>query len=324
MKRLWIVGLFFALLLLAGAVWAPCAARPSLAYHWPIKPFDRQHPIRGGFGDPRTLDLEQPFGVTRPDDSGAYSFHGGIDIVGRAGTPVYPVVSGRVILAGNHKIVVDSGDSRVFEYWHLRSNVELGQEVVAEHTVIGWIQRPLLHVHLSETDDNHAQNPLAPGHLEPYADHTKPRAIALDFDNGRSPELTQGGRLPHGDALAIDAVDQPAMPVPGEYAGLPQTPALVDWRLRSGRRHWSAWHITGDFRRTVPGPLRFWNVYAPGTYQNSPGFAGRPCFGVAGLYLFRVGLDTSRLRAGDYKLEAKVSDIRGNTSRTIWPLEIPG
>src|SRR6266487_2891994 len=22
-------------------------------YGWPVKPFDRQHPIRGGFGDPR-------------------------------------------------------------------------------------------------------------------------------------------------------------------------------------------------------------------------------------------------------------------------------
>src|ERR1700730_14677417 len=28
------------------------------AYHWPIKPFDRQHPIRGDFGDPRTVSKQ--------------------------------------------------------------------------------------------------------------------------------------------------------------------------------------------------------------------------------------------------------------------------
>ena len=27
----------------------------SASYHWPVKPFDRQHPVRGNFGDPRTI-----------------------------------------------------------------------------------------------------------------------------------------------------------------------------------------------------------------------------------------------------------------------------
>lgn len=323
MKRLSVVGLLFSLLLLAGGLRAPGAARSSLAYHWPVKPFDRQHPVRGVFGDPRTLAVDQPFGVTRPYDSGAYSFHSGVDIVAAPGTPVYPVVSGRVVKAGGHTIVVDSSGKRTFQYVHLRSNVELGQEVVAEQTVIGWIQRPFNHVHLTEIDNHRDQNPLARGHLEPYDDYTTPRAIALDFDNGHSPKLTVGGRLSRGDALAIEAVDQPAMPVRGRFAGLPQTPALVEWRLRSGR-HWSVWHTAVDFRKTVPSPRHFWDVYAAGTFQNSPVFARRLCQGVAGLYLFRVGLDTSRLRAGTYEIEARVSDIRGNSSRTTWPLVIPG
>src|SRR5579859_7113889 len=29
-----------------------------LVYHWPVKPFTRQHPVRGNFGDPRTVGFE--------------------------------------------------------------------------------------------------------------------------------------------------------------------------------------------------------------------------------------------------------------------------
>ncbi len=321
MKRLSVVGLLFSLFLLLGGVPTPGAARSSLAYHWPIKPFDRQHPIRGVFGDPRTLVIDQPFGVTRRDDSGVYSFHSGVDIVATPGTRVYPVVSGRVVMAGVHEIVVDSSNDRAFQYWHLRCNVALGQEVVAEHTVLGWIQRPFDHVHLGEIDDHRDQNPLARGHLEPYADHTTPRAIALDLSNGPSPELTEGGLLSRSTTLAIEAIDEPAMPVPGPFAGLPQTPALVEWRLRTGPR-WSIWHIAADFRQTVPTSADFWQVYAAGTYQNSPVFDRRLYKGIAGLYLFRADLDTSRLPPGLYELEARVADIRGNSSTTTWSLEI--
>jgi hypothetical protein len=315
----------FAILLLLAGVLKSGSVGASPAYHWPIKPFDRQHPIRGAFGDPRTLDLNQPFGVTRPNDSGTYSFHRGVDIVGAPGTPVYPVVSGTVVMADHpaEEIEIASSNDRTFDYWHLRQNVKVGQEVVAEQTVLGWIQRPFDHVHLGEIDGRTEQNPLAPGHLEPYADHMTPHAVALYVDNGRSPKLTDGGRISPGDALAIEAVDQQAMPVPGPFAGLPQAPALVEWRLRSGQ-HWSVWHVAADFRRTVP-PLAsdFWDVYAAGTYQNSPVFDRRLYEGVPGRYLFRVDLDTSQLAPGRYELEARVADIRGNHSTSTWPLEIP-
>ncbi|MDX6480877.1 MAG: hypothetical protein QOG85_1387 [Gaiellaceae bacterium] len=323
MKRLSVVGLLFSLLLLVGAVLAPGAARRSLVYHWPVKPFDRQHPIRGAFGDPRTFVKRQPFGVTRPYDSGDYSFHSGIDIVALAGAPVYPVVSGRVIKARGHEISIACNGKRVFQYFHLRGNVELGEKVVAEQTVIGWIQHPWNHVHLTEIDHHHERNPLARGHLEPYADHTTPHAIALDFDNGLWPRLTGGGRLSRSDSLAIAAIDEPAMRVPGSFAGLPQTPALVEWRLHSGH-HWSRWHVAADFRKTVPIRRDYWDVYAAGTYQNSPVFERRLYQGIAGMYLFRVNLHASRLPAGTYEIEAKVSDVRGNSSHTTWPLEIRG
>ena len=322
MKRLSVLGLLSLLFAVASAP-APGAATSSYAYHWPVKPFDRQHPIRGGFGDPRTMAIDQPFGVTGPTDSGAYSFHSGVDIAAKPGTPVYPVVSGQVVMARPHEIVVAGSNRRSFQYWHLRGNVRVGQEVVAEQTVLGWIQRPFDHVHLTEIDNNRAQNPLAPGHLESYRDRTRPRAIALDFDNGQTPTLTEGGRLGPDDKLAIDAMDPPALPVRGPFGGLPQAPALVEWRLRSGRT-WGDWHVAADFRLTVPTRYSFWATYSPGTYQNFPVFERRLCKGVAGLYLFRVELDPRLLQPGTYELEARVTDIRGNSSRTTWQLQIGG
>ncbi len=312
MKRLVLLGLVLplALLLPSGGKPAHGAVQshrsdPS-SYHWPIKPFDRQHPVRGMFGDPRTLVRFQPFGVTRAGDSGHYSFHSGIDIAASPGTPVYPVVSGRVVFAGTDRIVVFVGRGRSFGYWHLRGNVRKGQRVVADRTVLGWIRRPFDHVHFAEHVPHRFQNPLAPGHLEPYVDHTTPAATGIVL----------GER-----SLAIAAVDEPAMPVPGRFAGLPQVPARVEWRLQAGGA-WGEWQVAADFRRTIPVRGYFWAVYADGTYQNAPVFDRRLYQGVAGRYLFLTGLDPSRLAPGDYEVEARVTDIRGNSSTSTWPLAI--
>src|SRR5262249_10505266 len=64
-----------------------------LDYPWPIRPFHEQHPIRGNFGDPRTISTDA-FGIDGLGLPGDYSFHNGVDISALAGTPVYPVVSG--------------------------------------------------------------------------------------------------------------------------------------------------------------------------------------------------------------------------------------
>ena len=37
------------------------------------------------------------------------------------------------------------------------------------------------HVHLTEVDDGHYVDPLAPGHIGPYTDHTTPRVTATHF-----------------------------------------------------------------------------------------------------------------------------------------------
>jgi hypothetical protein len=66
-------------------VGSPCAhpAWTRLSYGWPIKPFHRQHPIRGYFGDPRTLAWEGQPGLDSELTPGSFSFHNGVDIVAR-------------------------------------------------------------------------------------------------------------------------------------------------------------------------------------------------------------------------------------------------
>jgi hypothetical protein len=333
MKYLVVAGLSLAFLLvpstqLAGAATPSSSVRSqrsSLAYHWPIKPFKIQHPIRGAFGDPRIVSKLQPFGWTGPNLTSAHSFHNGVDIVAPTGIPVYPVVSGRVKLAKPDEIVIDTYDGRAFQYYHLlkAGAVRPGKRVVAEHTVLGWIQARFGHVHLAEIDHYRVHNPLDRGHLEPYRDWTKPHATELWVDDGPVPSELEGRAIGPGDRLSVTAIDLPpkSAPPPSPWAGLPQVPALVEWRLfHAGTR--TPWTVAVDFRKTEPPPKDFWQVYGAGTYQNCPVFENRLFLGTEGRYLFRLRIHPSRLRAGAYRIAVRVSDIRGNRSTTWWPLEI--
>jgi hypothetical protein len=61
-------------------------AREGLSpYPWPVAPVHRRHPVRGNFGDPRTV---------LTGGEGAFSFHNGVDVSACPGNHVYPVVSG--------------------------------------------------------------------------------------------------------------------------------------------------------------------------------------------------------------------------------------
>jgi peptidase M23-like protein len=325
MKRLVVAGLSLALLVVPatpiGA--ASNSPRTSLTYHWPIKPFNQPHPVRGAFGDPRIGSIDHPFGYTGPGATGPHSFHNGVDIVAVSGTPVYPVVSGRIGHAKPDEIVVDCYDGRSFQYYHLSKarSVRPGKRVVAGHTVLGWIRARYGHVHLAEIDHHGAHNPLDRGHLEPYRDHTRPAATELWVEDGPVPSELDGRAIGPQDRLAVEAADPPPMDLPGEWHGLPQVPALVEWRLFHGASH-TPWRVTVDFRKTQPPPRDFWQVYGAGTYQNSPTFADHIYHGMAGRYLFRLHIHPNKLRPGLYKLAVRVADTRGNTSASWWPLQI--
>jgi hypothetical protein len=313
------------LALSAGGVLAPAPRASSAAtlpaYGWPVKPFGEAHPVRGSFGDPRTVFVDGPSHRTLMTGGGSFSFHFGIDVSAPNGTAVYPVESGTVTTVSRAKareyVEVASPNGRSFQYWHIVACVAPGQHVAARATVLGHILRPAGHVHLAELDRGVIVNPLAPGHLEPYADTTAPAVTAIGFhsrDNGSG--LAPGhvrGRI----EIVASAQDLPMLPVPGAWDGLPVTPALLSWSIRTAATGGvvSPRRVVYDVRNHLPTAATFWQVYARGTHQNMTTFGTHYSYGEAGIYLFRLapgGFDTRALPDGAYEIVVTATDIRGN------------
>ena len=288
--------------------------RGRLTYHYPVRPFLTQHPIRGNFGDPRTIQPNSDVPIGTPGDA-SVSFHNGVDISAETGTAVYPVVSGVATIGYGDEVIVGTGDGRVFQYFHVKPAIRPGQRVTAYRTVLGHVLPEALHVHLSEIDGFQVHNPADPGHLEPYADSTIPTVLDVTYANAADTSLDRRslrGRV----FIAANAEDVPPFPVPLPWFGFPVTPALVTWRLtsRAGRVVVPD-TVAADFRHTLPANRLFWTMYAAGTYQNFPVYGDVYHFGLRGRYLFNLtprGLDTTQLPNGDYQLTVHVADVCAN------------
>jgi hypothetical protein len=287
------------------------------AYGWPVKPFDRQHPVRGSFGDPRTVFVAPPTPDGVLTGAGAFSFHKGIDISAPDGTPVYPVRDGRVTFVNIDHVIVACSDGMGFEYWHITPQVRLGQWVTTDKTVLGTILKPAGHVHLTELRGGVPVNPLAPGHIAPYSDTTTPHVEAIGFraaTGGAAMVNFVRGRI----ALVAEAYDTAAIPVPGIWHGMPISPALLTWRIQT----WTGKvvvpeRVAVDFRTTLPSDTAFWSIYARGTFQNMAVFGKHYSYLEPGCFLFRLTetpFDTRQLHDGVYDLIVSATDTRGNSS----------
>ncbi len=297
-----------------GFVVALAAAGPvSASYPWPVRPFDRQHPIRGSFGDPRTV-FQDPLFADGLNGPGSFSFHNGVDIAAPNGTTVYPVLSGVAHLVDATAISVETLDGRTFQYFHVIPTVVDGEKVTARLSMLGYVQAPYAHVHLSEIDGTRIANPLQKGHLAPYVDRTRPQVDTIelrDSDGRLTGPLGVCGRV----SLAAEAFDRPAVPVAGPFKGLPVAPALVAWQLqRLGGAVVVPRTIAADFRVTLPPPADFWKIYARGSYQNAPRFGNQQFGSMPGRFLYQLNpsLDTKTLPNGVYILTATASDERRN------------
>ncbi len=295
-----------------------CSVRPTrLSYHWPVKPFDEPHPIRGNFGDPRTI-----FHV---HGGGSFTFHNGVDIVAPDWTPVYPVVSGVVRYAHGDGVIVESPGERAFQYWHVLALVATGEHVVADKTVLGLIRPQWHHVHLSEIRYGVVANPLAPGHLMPYNDRTAPVVGGVVFQSPDGAPLDPTA-LKGSVQIVASATDTPALPNPGPWNGLPVTPAQISWRLTTeDGTVVLPDRLAVDFLGSEPPNEEFWQVYAHGSYQNFATMGKHYMFGLHGKYLFHLTsrpLDTDALPPGDYVLTVSASDICGNTGTLSEPVVI--
>ena len=253
------------------ALLAPGLAR---AYDWPVKPFDQQHPIRGAFDDPRS----------------GRSFHFGVDISAPDGTPVYAVAAGTVFRYSD-AVAVLQPDGHEFSYWHVDTIVSEHADVHAGD-LLGYIRPGWGHVHFAEFDGTSYVNPLRPGGLEPYVDHTAPVIGGIDVDTGGE-----------GLTATVNAYDRPPIAPPPPWQDARWSPQSIRWRILRDGRDVIPWLTVVDFTTYLP-PAMFDQVYAPGTEQNRAGHPGRYLF-----WLFR-GLE---LPNGSYVLEVEAQDSAGNT-----------
>jgi hypothetical protein len=304
-------------LIAAVAALAFATAGAASAYSWPFRPFDKQHPIRGFFGDPRTV-FENGVLAGGFDGPGFFSFHQGVDISAPNGTPIYPVVSGIAHYLGAATLNIDTGmyqgNERVFQYFHIVPIVGEGQHVIAKQTVLGYVQTPYGHVHLTEINGSHAVNPLQKGHLTPYADHSKPTIRDALFENQTGLLQTPLGLCGRIE-IAVNAFDTPPLPVPGAFHDLPVAPAYVRWTVtRLNGAPAIAMRTAADFRTILPPNSQFYDTYAKGTYENAPRFGAQQYRSMPGRYLFLLAgnFDTTSLPNGVYTLGIVASDIRDN------------
>jgi murein DD-endopeptidase MepM/ murein hydrolase activator NlpD len=294
------------------------ASGRAYSYGWPVKPFDRQHPVRGYFADPRSVFHGPPTMRGLMTGSCACSYHQGIDVSAPDGTPVYAVRSGVVRVVTTDWVQVDSDGGAFFQYWHIGATVRVGDHVTEQETVLGRILKGSKHVHLTQLQDNKPVNPLAAGNIGPYVDATVPRVNGITFRAGGSgaallPEFLHG-RV----EIVADAADTPAMRVPGMWTGLPVTPAKLTYRIESMPDHRVVVPTTTalDVTRGLPGP-DMWLTYARGTRMNMVQMGTHRYWYQPGVYLFRLvhgGFDTRRLRDGVYALTVTAADAAGNQS----------
>lgn len=274
---------------------AGTSAARQPAYGWPVKPFYRQHPVRGAFGDPRI-------------GGNSHSFHFGVDVSCPDGTPVYATITGRAYISARHpqtvSVIADHGDVE-FGYWHIVPTVRSGERVTAYRTVIGKVAHPWEHVHFAEHRNGVYVNPLRPGAMGPYTDTTVPTVRAL---TARTLASASGRPTTHGRVdLVAEAYDATPIPISGPWHGKPLTPALIQWRLLRGQRTVTGWRTATDFRLTYPTNALWSRTYTSWTRQNKKIWDAR-----YGFYLAH-GFDTRTLSDGTYLVQVRATDIRGNT-----------
>jgi murein DD-endopeptidase MepM/ murein hydrolase activator NlpD len=247
------------------------------AYGWPLKPFDKQHPVRAFLNDPRI------------GENGGKAFHFGIDIAAPDGTGVYAVTGGKLYLSHGSLCVV-AGGGHEYGYWHIRAAAGLSEhQIVHKHQLLGTIAPGWGHVHFAERLGTEYVNPLRPGALGPYTDPLAPTIAGLSV-------RSDGHR---GYDLVVYAHDTTWPTVRGAWANEPVTPALIRWRIGSA----GTWRTAVDFREKMLDRRLFDSIYAPDTTQNHKGKQGNFAF-----YLGR----SWRPADGTYRIQIEALDTRGN------------
>ena len=277
-------------------------APAQAAYRWPLKPFNRQHPVRAYFGDPRIAGYEEALGT----------FHFGIDISARNGTAVYATlngVAGRDAVHPDVVVVVSNGRGTTHEYWHVvlvpagSSHGDVPHDRRARRSALG--TRALLR------EGRRRVREPAP----PRSSRAVPRSDEPDHPQhllrAQRPCHRQAGERP--DRHRRRGLGRHANAGPRPWSDKPVSPAFVEWRLTGNRELASSkWQVVADFRYALP-TVSFASVYAPWTRQNHPWDRGG-----RGRYRYELAreLDTRGLPNGTYHVVVLARDTAGNQTRS--------
>ena len=311
---------------------------------WPVRPQNRQHPIRGSFLDPR------------PDPERGAIYHEGVDVAVRDDRPernappgrthrVFAIEGGPVSFASPRGT---RGSVRAghFGYGHIDPVVLTG-EIVVPGQHIGWTWDENWHVHLSEfvftTGAPLVVNPLRPGgKLHPFVDRAAPRIREIRFytpatpDWARRPRTSVARLPPAGDRLDKDRLSgrvdvRVRMSDPQTFIGwFEELPWLAaphhPFRLAVTIRHVATGRVVRRrevFRAEKLLGLAAGRHFAPGTEQNLPAngcmrlHASVRCDGIYWFRLFPLRYwDTTRLPDGRYRLEVRAWDVAGNLAES--------
>src|SRR6187551_3283230 len=280
---------------------------------WPVRPHDRQHPIRGSFLDPR------------PDPELGGTYHDGVDVAVRDDQPergaptgrthrVYAIEGGPVFLATPRGA---RGHARVghFGYGHIDPLVQTGETVVpGQH--IGWTCKGDWHVHLSEfvfaSGTPLRVNPLRPGgKLRPATSLARLPPAGMRLPRERLIGLVDVRvRVSDPQSFIGWFRDLPWLAAPHHPFRLAATITDLTTGLTVRRRE--------AFRAEQLLDLPADRHFAPGTEQNLPAqgcmlrHSSVRCDGIYWFRAFPRYWDTTRLPDGRYEVRIRAWDVAGN------------
>ena len=267
----------------------------TIPYPWPVKPFDRQHPVRAYFNDPRVEDA-------------SHAFHFGIDVSAPDGTAVYAVAPGTVYIEDKgHAVAVLQANGRSHSYWHVKPAVAHHQKV-ALHQLLGHIEPTWGHVHLAEMYRKRYFDPLRPGALTPFTDVGNPTVSKIMFRRGGTVDLPPGAVYGLVN-ICCHAFDTPPLPVPPPWAHMPVSPAQVRFRIVRNGKAVVPWRFGVDLR-TFRNADAFHVIFGPETRQNHPNKPGLYCYNLAHDW------NTAKHPNGSYRIDVEAIDVHGNAARS--------